>query len=475
MVNTYKSKLPGISHLFRVLILGVWAIRVVAQCPTTIPSLADYEEGKAQLTLSGCLPMQAVLQNQVVGATKVLTYFDYTGGSLNGANGSPDNLHRYTRPGTYTIVQVAEKDGKEWISCENVKVGDTIAPVVRAIPCADGNVQLTFAENQPTDYPTYQIDWGDTEIKGYTGFGNKIYYKYAAPASYKIRVRGIHTPGQCRGAIREITYNAPESLTGPSFTEGRATTETTVDFLFENPMKTELTLLRGSPDGAFFGTGILLDSTQTSVTATSVLPSSVCFRLQPTDSCLASLTSEPVCVSNLTLKGSSTLNVLDWEIPFLAMGQTAVVQKDGKDWRDITNQGKQGSLSDREFVCGNKVCYQLVVRKGSYVFYSLARCAQVPIEDCVSRPPFYIPEAFSPNGDGINDSFEIKGVISSEFELTVYNSWGTAVFYSSDPGLSWDGTTNGRRAMPGTYVYRIRYRDVSGARLTKEGAVVLMR
>ncbi len=472
---THKSKQPGISHFFRVLILVVWAVKGMAQCPTSVPSLADYEEGNSKLTLSGCLPMQAVMQNQILGATNTRTIFDYTGGPINIPSSTADSIHRYPRPGIYTIVQVAQKEGKEWITCRTVQVGDTLAPLVKAIPCADGNVQLTFEENQPTDYPTYQIDWGDTEIKGYTGFGDRIHYKYGGAATYKIRVRGVHTPGQCRGAIRELTYKSPESLTGPTFTEGRAADETRIDFLFENPLGTKLMLLKGLPDGTFASSGQLLDPTRNSVTASVDLPSTVCFRLQPVDSCLASLTSKPVCMSAMTLAGTSTINTVEWELSFFPTGLRAAIQKNGKDWKDVTNLGKNGTLTDREFVCGNEVCYQLVLNHDKYTFYSLARCAQVPFEECVSRPPFYIPGAFSPNNDGINDSFEVKGVISSAYEITIFNHWGTAIFYSNDPAINWDGNVKGSKSVPGTYVYRIRYRDVSGENLTKEGAVVLMR
>jgi gliding motility-associated-like protein len=70
---------------------------------------------------------------------------------------------------------------------------------------------------------------------------------------------------------------------------------------------------------------------------------------------------------------------------------------------------------------------------------------------------FPVPNAFTPNGDGVNDCFGIKywGFVG-EFELSVYNRSGARVFYTRNPQDCWDGTFNGKPQPAGTYVYMIK-------------------
>ena len=72
---------------------------------------------------------------------------------------------------------------------------------------------------------------------------------------------------------------------------------------------------------------------------------------------------------------------------------------------------------------------------------------------------FYIPNAFSPNGDGINDELVVSPFgLLQDYKITVFNRWGAVVFESTDPGVSWDGTFKGKKVDIGVYAYLIEYR-----------------
>lgn len=68
-------------------------------------------------------------------------------------------------------------------------------------------------------------------------------------------------------------------------------------------------------------------------------------------------------------------------------------------------------------------------------------------------PQLHIPNAFSPNGDQINDVFAVRGVGILEYQIRIYNRWGKLVFQSNDPSAIWDGTWQGRPAPEGVYAY----------------------
>ncbi len=87
----------------------------------------------------------------------------------------------------------------------------------------------------------------------------------------------------------------------------------------------------------------------------------------------------------------------------------------------------------------------------------------------------YIPNVFSPNGDGKNDAF---GPVISKYVLSynmvIYNRWGQRMFESKDGSL-WDGNYNNKLAPQSTYVFRISAIDLYGVIHTKEGPLHLLR
>jgi len=96
----------------------------------------------------------------------------------------------------------------------------------------------------------------------------------------------------------------------------------------------------------------------------------------------------------------------------------------------------------------------------------------------VECPNLLIPDAFSPNGDVVSDSWQLKGLGITEFDLTIYNAWGEVVFVSKDQKNSWDGMYRGKVAPVGTYKYLIKYNVDLGDRMAQEnktGTVTLVR
>lgn len=88
---------------------------------------------------------------------------------------------------------------------------------------------------------------------------------------------------------------------------------------------------------------------------------------------------------------------------------------------------------------------------------------------------FTLPNAFTPNGDGLNDCFGIQkwgGVTIREF--SIFNRWGQRVFSTKDPSKCWDGRVNGKMQDPGGYVYVIRATSFCGE-IKRTGNLLLIR
>ncbi len=101
----------------------------------------------------------------------------------------------------------------------------------------------------------------------------------------------------------------------------------------------------------------------------------------------------------------------------------------------------------------------------------------LPEEDCGCHPLF--PSAFSPNGDGNNDVFRVRNIIScfdqSLYSLQIFNRWGQLVFLSNDPSAGWDGTFRGVPSEVGVYVFVANIPNQEGQWRRITGSVTLVR
>ena len=91
-------------------------------------------------------------------------------------------------------------------------------------------------------------------------------------------------------------------------------------------------------------------------------------------------------------------------------------------------------------------------------------------------PPanLYVPNAFTPNGDGTNDTFGAKGDGIIEFNIQIFNRWGELVFESNDINKQWDGIYKGEKAETGAYAYSITAVGEKTNQINKSGSVTLI-
>ncbi len=122
-------------------------------------------------------------------------------------------------------------------------------------------------------------------------------------------------------------------------------------------------------------------------------------------------------------------------------------------------------------------------QEGTYPLFITNKCGEfqkdyvVDVTNCDC--PFFVANAFTPNGDGLNEEFTIGHSCDlTDFNLQIFNRWGQKVFESTDAEHSWDGRYGGADQPGGVYTYSIQYQwDVYGAThlRTKTGILNLIR
>jgi gliding motility-associated-like protein len=93
-------------------------------------------------------------------------------------------------------------------------------------------------------------------------------------------------------------------------------------------------------------------------------------------------------------------------------------------------------------------------------------------ENCGS---LFIPDAFSPNGDGQNDILYVRDNCINTMDFVIYDRWGNKVFESENQGIGWDGTYEGKPMTAGAYVWYLKALFQDGTVADKKGSVALVR
>jgi gliding motility-associated-like protein len=112
--------------------------------------------------------------------------------------------------------------------------------------------------------------------------------------------------------------------------------------------------------------------------------------------------------------------------------------------------------------------------------YDLNGCNNTHCETVIIDDVFliYVPNAFTPTGDGINDVFIpiINGIIPESYQFMIFNRWGELIFETNNPQKGWDGTHKGLNSQQDVYVWKIIVKDaVSGKKRDFKGHVTLLR
>lgn len=100
-----------------------------------------------------------------------------------------------------------------------------------------------------------------------------------------------------------------------------------------------------------------------------------------------------------------------------------------------------------------------------------------PLTITISESKLDMPNAFSPNGDGINDVYRAKEGYRSivEFEAAIFNRWGQKLYSWSDPSGGWDGTFKGKDVAQGVYYVLVKAKGADGRKFNIRRDVNLMR
>jgi gliding motility-associated-like protein len=86
-----------------------------------------------------------------------------------------------------------------------------------------------------------------------------------------------------------------------------------------------------------------------------------------------------------------------------------------------------------------------------------------------------LPNAFSPNQDGLNDTFGVFGTFITTYQLQIFNRWGELIYFTDNINDRWDGRFKGAEVGAGQYAYAIEAQDTQGQRIRRRGILTIIK
>jgi gliding motility-associated-like protein len=140
-------------------------------------------------------------------------------------------------------------------------------------------------------------------------------------------------------------------------------------------------------------------------------------------------------------------------------------------WKPTTQLSRYTTQYTEFFATGNDVDYLIDITDKHTCITTDSILMQV-----LKKPGYYLPTAFTPNGDGLNDNVRpyLVGMKSLK-SFSVFNRWGSLVFMSKREGEAWDGKYKGEDLDTGVYVWMLEFYNSDNKLITEKGTITIIR
>ncbi len=418
---------------------------------------------------SGCVPLKVDFSDVFLNAVRYEFYFK--DGSPVVSTTSPNVTHTFNTAGYYRVMMIAIDS----LSCNlrdtayiNIRVRNDRATVdyvgLKQPPCLNLSYIFTNTSVAPAAKPfgtaSFVWDFGDGSPLITTGNAPQP-KTYAAPGNYTVKL-----------LLKDTNYcNSPDT----AIKIFRLSTTVKADFTYNNgcaPYNATFnnTSLAGATFEWQFGDG----GTSTAITPTHIYSAPGTYTVtlianDPntcnfTDTTRKSITINPTPVANFTFSPNPSLINTPTQFTNLSVDANKYVWKFGDgDSSTLTNPLYQYNASgtfnvcltaSNQFGCTDTTCYSVLAR---------------------IEPALDIANAFTPNGDGVNDKVFVRGFGIKTINWRIFNRWGQIVFETNQRNVGWNGIYKGKLQPMDAYAYTLLVELSDGQKVKKSGDITLIR
>lgn len=388
-----------------------------------------------------------LLNNTSVGATIYLWDFGDGNTSTNANPGS----HGYSSQGTYTITLITNPGS----NCADTlkQVVNISKNVISQFNSTSSQCTMSVSTVNTSSFATnYAWDFGD----GFTSTNTNPGHVYSSQGTYTVSL--IANPGT---NCADTSYNTV-TITGPPIA---------LFSYIKDPCSGIVTFTNNSINSVSYqwNFGGVNTSNLTNPTFNFNKPGTytVSLTAQPGSPC-ASTVTQTIIINYISVHADFNYYNPEYtnDVQFINLSQNAI----NYEWsfgdgfgETIFEPGHTYNQMGEFFAC---------LQATNILGCSDVICKKIKVD---SDWTLYIPDAFTPNTDGINDLFFAKGTNIIKFNIMIFDRWGEKIFSSNDIMTPWDGKCKGKPVQEDVYIWKVNFTDIHSESHDKTGHVTVIR
>lgn len=411
---------------------------------------------------TGCVPHTVQFTNSSING---VTYtWDFGDGSPISNQFQPS--HTYNTAGTYQVMLISRNN----LSCN---VADTtyipitifspvpIIPSMSLVPASTCDSFFVQSTSVGTGGNLYTWRFGD----GSTASGISAQHMYASSGTYSITL-----------VVNDSVCNQIDSVTKPVRFKPNIDARISTDNVFQGCAPQLLTLkydsILNSSGTVLWDFGDGITATGSPLKHTYISPGTYTIRMIVTDTSYCNIADTSFFTIDIYARPKA--GFYD-DAPLIILPNTKITFTDtslngiNRVWDFGDKATSTDSISSHEYAYGGSFSVCLTASSAQGCIDSKCRTIEViPLEE------IYVPNSFSPNGDGKNEVFKPETIGIFDMEVRVLNRWGDVIKTWKGLDGSWDGKTNGKKAPEDVYIYYIDAKGSVTPVITKIGRVTLI-
>lgn len=447
------------------------AIKISFEFDGVKASLQTSINGKVRDT-SGCFPLKVDFTDTIGMARRYI--WDFGDGSPRDTTTVPDNSHTFLNPGLYRVMLIGI-DSTKCIPVDsayryiNVRRDKSIPDFLpnKLAPCEFLGYRFDNTTVAPPGKPfgnrSFTWDFGDGSARVVTG-STPVSHTYAAMGTYNVKLI-LNDTAYCNGPDSvSKTIRLSPSLKA-NFTTSKDTACAPLTIRFGNTSAGGQTFAWDFGDGTTFAGSTPPDKTYSvggiyTVTLIGNDPNTC----NITDTVRKRIYVVPRPAAGFTYTPLPSVENTPTRFINTTFGATRYLW----DFGDGTTSTDVNPLHQYVKTGVNRVCLEAV---------NSFNCRDTVCQQVLSLvvDALDVPNALTPNGDGVNDRVFVRGFGIVKMNFRIYNRWGQLVFQSTDPAIGWDGTYKGVPQPMDAYGYVLDVEFNSGERVTRKGDITLLR
>jgi len=398
----------------------------------------------------GCVPLQIeIISENVDPSVTVVQYdFDYNlTNNLFNPSGSKSNI--YSNEGKYIIAQAINQDGVEKIDILEIEAFNAEEINLDFFNCKNNKIEIILEDSYYDEYKL--IIEGDSVGKINSGSNEFDYSKYLGSREeingFVIGMFGGSDLNCSRYNFRINPINDDKKEIIDSIVLSNDKLNFIIFYNLEESTNYNL-LLNNSIDSTFLSPPSQL-SINGEITVSNNSYINRCITLNKVYKCSNQIIEDKLCL--IYLDAYESKEGIEVELNYFDEFDSIKIYRNDSSLTSLY-QKRNFFIDKNGILKGNEYCYRAVGFQGKKRSISNIVC----VNSNKNFNPIKVPNAFSPNNDGLNDIFKPFHSNVSEYKMYIFNKFGEKVFESNDINIGWDGYFKGK-IIQDSYVYKIEF------------------